>query len=232
MERKFQMFQPEKPLAINVIIINSTKLNIGDSKLSFLDSFHHEDNAPDRSSLGILVNANASQNAPNAPAPASSAGLQSHQGSLSEDYGLVGQEDGTEVPSCTYNPQVSPHYVGGVSFYMAQTGTTEPAPQERYDNEEENNEEEEEINEEDDMQIFCKWDENTGQLQLDFPLLRRIGSLTSENTKNTTGATLLLPCHPVLTSVVVNQASEESGDDDPLLRMENKWALQVQSTTE
>lgn len=230
MERKFQMFQPEKSLPINVIIINSPSLNITDSKLGFLDSFHHEDKAPDRTSLGLLANTYASQNTPKPPA--SSAGLQSHQGSLSEDYGLVHREDGTQLHSCLYNPHLSPHCVGGVSAYMAQTGMTEPTPQDRYDNEEEMNEVEEEINEEDSSQIFCNWDRNTGQLQLDFPLLSRFDSLTSENTKTTTGATLLLPCCPVLTSVVVKQASEESGDDDPLLKMENKWALQVQSTAE
>lgn len=226
------MFQPEKPLPINVIIINNTSLSMEDSKCNFLGSFRRGDNVPICSALGVLEDTYALQNVPRAPAPepASSAGLQSHHGSLSEDYGLVHREDGNQVQRCPYNPHATPHCVGGVTSYKAQAGMTELPPQERYENEEEINEEGEEEGE-GDRQIYCNWDRDNGKLQLDFPLLSRFGSETSDAT-GTTGETLLLTCRPVLTSVVVKQASEESGDDDPLLKMENEWALQVQSVAE
>lgn len=213
------MFQPEKPLPINVIIINSTNLSMGDSKYSFFGSFQCGMNILERSSLGNLGDTYASQNVQHTPA-----GPQSRHGSLSEDYGLVQRDDGILVASCPYNPHVQPHCVGRDNSYVTQTGMTEPA-QERYEEEEEEEDRE--------TQIFCNWDQYTGQLQLDFPLLSQFSSETSESTeRQMPGETVLLPCCPVLTSVVVKQASVETADDDPLLEMENEWDLQVQSFTE
>lgn len=213
MERKLQTFQPDLP-SINLIILNITNLNTGESKHSFLSSFHQGVDVPEFSPLVVVEDSKVSY----APQDVqhTSAGLQSHYGSLSEDYGLVHQDDSGQVATCPYNPQ---QCVGGVNLYMAQTRTTEPA-QERYEKEEE------------EMQMFCNWDRDPGQLQVDFPLLSRFGSETPETTETQTmGDTTLLQHRPVLTSVVVKQGSEESGDDDLLLKMENDWNLQVQSTT-
>ncbi|XP_026786957.3 interleukin-20 receptor subunit alpha [Pangasianodon hypophthalmus] len=226
MERKLQTFQPEKHLpSINVIIINNTKLSTAESKPSFLGPFHHGADIPERSPLAVAGDViEAPYAMQNVQHTSAAAGVQSCHGSLSEDYGLVHQDDGNQVSPCPYNPRVAPHCVGGVNPYMAQTEMTEQS-QERYEEEEEEEDRE--------TQTFCNWDRDTGQLQLDFPLLSRFGSETSETTETQMRrSAVLLPRRPVLTSVVVKQASEETADDDPLLQMEKDWDLQVQSTAE
>ncbi|XP_053498225.1 interleukin-20 receptor subunit alpha isoform X1 [Ictalurus furcatus] len=229
MERKFQTFQPEKHLAsINVIIINNTNLSTGETKRSFLDSCHRGVDVPERSPVAVVRDTTgapyAVQNVRDTSAEAGE-DLQSRRSSLSEGYGFVHQEDRSQVASCPYNPQVAPLGVGGVNLYMAQAGQTEPA-QDRY-------EEEEEEEEDSEIQTFCNWDPDTGHLHLDFPLLSRFDSDTPETTDMQTSVdTALLVRYPVLTSVVLKQASMESGDDDPLLKMEKDWDLQVQSTAE
>ncbi|XP_060757797.1 uncharacterized protein LOC132868710 [Neoarius graeffei] len=214
MKRKLQTFQPDPP-RINVIIFNITNLSTGESKHSFLSPFHHGVDVPESSPLTIVEDGEVSyapQDAQNTSR--ASAGLHSHRGSLGEDYGLVCQEDRIQVASCPYKSQ---QCVGEVNPYTAQTGTTEPA-QDRY-----------EENEDGEMQRFCNWDEDPGQLQLDFPLLSRFGSETTETP--TLGDMTLLPHHPALTSVMVKQGSEESEDDCLLLKMEKDWNLLIQSTT-
>lgn len=221
------MLKPEKHLPINVIIINNTNLSTGESKHSFLGSFRCGANFPERSPIAILQDAYTSQYVQDVPSAA--AGPQSQHDSLSEDYCLLGREVGNQDICCLYNPHVPLHNEGGVNPYITQTGTTEPV-QKRYEEEEDDNVGEKENSE---MPLFCNWDGDTGQLQLDFPLLSRF-SLETSGTAETqmSGRSALPSCHPVLTSVVVQQASVESADEDPLLKMENEWALQVQSTTE
>lgn len=223
------MFQPEKYLPINVIIIKNTNLNTGKSKQSFLGSFHCGGNYPECSPLAVLQDAYTLQYVQDVPSAAAAAGPQSHPDSLSEDYCLLGREVGNQVISCLYNPHIPLHNEGGVNPYITQTGTTESV-QERYEEVEEDNEGEKENSE---MPLFCNWDEDTGQLQLDFPLLSQFSLETSGTAKTQMSGRSVLPsCCPVLTSVVVQQASVESADEDPLLKMEHEWALQIQSITE
>ncbi|KAI5607501.1 cytokine receptor family member b8 precursor [Silurus asotus] len=222
-ESKLQMFQPEKHQpSINVIIINSTNLSTGESKFIFPSLFHSEADVLERLLLvpveGPPGAAYASQNVQQT-SEAPSAGLQSSHESLKEDYGLVRSGDPIQVPCSPYNPQAAP---GGDNSYIVQTGA--PKPEQIYEDDEEEEETEE-------MQTICTWVPDTGQLQLDFPLLSMVGSETTETTKRN-GDVVLPPSRPVLTSVVVKQASEESLDNDLLLKMEQDWDLQVQSTSE
>ncbi|XP_060738758.1 interleukin-20 receptor subunit alpha isoform X2 [Tachysurus vachellii] len=218
-EKKLQTFQPEKHPTINVIIINNTNLNMGESKCGFLGSFHGGVHIPKPLQLPevseTIGGAYAVQNIPQTSEAEAESDSQSCRSSLKEDYCLVHQEDRNQLTRCPNNPQV-------VTSYMAQTEKTEQA-------QEGNEEEEEEF-----MQTtFCNWDRDTGQLQLDFPLLRSFRFETPETTEMQTSRTLSqLPRRPDLTSVVVKQASEETGDDDLLLMMEEQWDLQVQSSTE
>ncbi|KAM9495219.1 interleukin-20 receptor subunit alpha [Clarias gariepinus] len=233
-DREVQMFQPEKcSPTINVVIIS-----MGESKPSFPGPSHGGVDIPRPAPLAVMGEAPiqatyAAQDAQNAAteeekeeeeAPAA-AGLQSHHSSLGEDYGFVLHENRSQVARCPYNSQAGVNCIIGPSLYMAQPGRTEQA-QDVYEEEEEEEENRE-------TTTFFDWDRETGTLQLEFPLFKKLRFETPETTETQTREdTAPLLRRPVLTSVVVKQGSEEREDDDLLLRMEKDWNLQVQSTAE
>lgn len=207
---RLQTFQTEKHLpSINLIIINNTNLNTRESKHTFLGSLQHAVDVPERLALPAVEGGYAAQGVQSGP--------KSQRSVLSDDYGLVHLVAGAQVRSCAG---------AGVNSYMVQTGMTEQA-QERYE------EEDEEEDEQGEDEMPATWDQDPVPLQLDFPLLSRFSFKTSDMTETQTTETRPLLSHrPDLTSVVLKQASEETGDDNPLLMMEQLWDLQVQSIAE
>ncbi|KAL7872560.1 hypothetical protein SRHO_G00075430 [Serrasalmus rhombeus] len=246
---KQKLFQPDQPVTIINLNLISTNLSTQESKLGPWGTHHHfvgenERLQPIRAlppgragepEEGEIVQAYAAQDVQHQAEFDSASDAASDLGSsdefLSDDYGLVLREQnpqldmtGLMVPNIL-NQKVEEPPECKVDLYMAQSG--ERDSEKSYEEEAE-----EEVKEDG---TFLDWDPRTGVLKI--PLLCHLGSegptdSEKEREPKTRVDTELLQRRPVLTSVVVRQCSEESGEEDVFSKMEKQWGLQIQSSSE
>lgn len=228
LEEKHQTFQPEKPLTIiNVNLIN-TNLSTKEPKLSSFSSLQETPRSPpavlhrppaDVQAAGSYA---AQQQIPHLQQLPSSA-PESQQDSLCDDYGFVHHVENVSgatnsLPAAEenqYRAQASPREAGWQSC------------------EEEITEEDEGVEEkEGEISTFLNWDPETRVLKI--PLLCQLDSehgtetdMVSKEEPEVNVDTNLLLRHPVLTSVVFRQSSEDSGEEDAFIKMEMDWGLRI-----
>ncbi|XP_062858006.1 interleukin-20 receptor subunit alpha [Trichomycterus rosablanca] len=233
-EEKHQTLQPEKPLTIiNVNIINAN-LNAKEPKLSPFSSLHHHiTEEPPLLPPAVLhqppvhvgvAPSYAAQQQLHHLQHIPSSGPEWQQDSLSDDYGFVQREE--NIPAATDMPTTAE-----VNQYRTQDCGGE-AEKERY---EEQITKEEEEEEEGEMSTFLNWDPETRVLKI--PLLGQFDSddTTEMNIRTEPEMkvdTSLLLLRPVLTSVVVRQSSEDSGEEDAFTKMEKDWGLRINCNAE
>ncbi|XP_036420068.1 interleukin-20 receptor subunit alpha isoform X2 [Colossoma macropomum] len=253
-DEKQKLFQPDKPVTIINLNLISTNLSTQESKLRPWGPRHHfvsgnehlqpvqalparrEGEPEDPPPGGEIVQSYAAQDVQHQAEFNSASDVASDLGSsnefLSDDYGLVLREQdpqldmsGLAVPDML-NPKVEEPPECKVDLYMAQSRERDSG-EKSYEEEAEQEEKEE--------GTFLDWDPRTGVLKI--PLLCQLGSevptATEKETEPKTRVDIeLLQRRPILTSVVVRQCSEESGEEDDFSKMEKHWGLQIQSSPE
>lgn len=219
-DKKPQMFQPENLTIINVNL-NPSNLSPGESKhqkdqieelkspLNYFQQNVREIRNPtpallslDNKAAAFYARQNISPEQPLLSDP-------ELQEPLSDDYGFVRREE-----VFTVNENI---------HYKAQTTVKEEAGK-MLEEQMEKDEEQEEV-----TQIFLNWDPETRMLKIPLSHFDLEDTDETEVEPEPQVDINRLLCHPVLTSVVVRQMSQDLSEEDVFTKIEKDWGLQIQS---